>query len=260
MDDEVEIREMLTEYLAAHGFEVLEAGNGLEALLHVKRARPHAVVLDLAMPRLGGLDALKRIRAFDPTIDVVIASGQLDDDVRRRAIAMGARAALSKPLELPDLLAALGGAQGPVPRSPAAPETRAGRLPPSPTSAGPQGKVLVIDDDPDIRTMLEEFLAESGYEVTAAADGVAALRAIEGGPDVALLDIAMPGLSGLEALPAIRAVAPDVVVIMVSGTSDVEVARRALALGAFDYVVKPVDLPYLTQSLQTALMMKRLSM
>lgn len=261
VDDEVEVREVLTEYLAVQGFEVLEAGNGLEALLHVKHARPAAVVLDLGMPRLGGLEALKRIRKFDPAIAVVIATGQLDDDVRRQAVALGARAVFPKPVELSDLLAALGGvgkpAQGSTPALEKRPAPPARSLPP----VGSQGKILVIDDDPDIRAMLEEFLTVSGHQVISAADGVAGVREIvQGAPDVALLDIDMPGLSGLEALPAIRAVAPDVVVIMVSGMANVEVAKRALALGAFDYVVKPVDLAYLTQSLQTALTMKRVSM
>jgi len=261
VDDEVGIREVLTEYLAVHGFEALEAGNGLEALLHVKHARPAAVVLDLAMPRLGGLETLKRIRAFDPAIAVVIASGQLDEKVSRQAMALGARAVLSKPIELADLLAALGGTERPGQEPPAAPERRPGSPEPSLRPAGSPGRVLVIDDDPDMRAMLEEFLTGSGHQVISAADGVAAVREIvEGAPDVALLDIAMPGLSGLEALPAMRAVAPDVVVIMVSGAANVEDAKRALALGAFDYVVKPVDLAHLAQSLQTALTMKRLSM
>jgi len=261
VDDEADVREVFIEYLALQGFEVLEAGNGLEALLHVKHARPDAVVLDLGMPRLGGLEALKRIRKFDPAIAVVIASGQLDDDVRRQAVALGARAVLPKPVVLVDLLAALGGggkpAQGPTP----APEKRPAPPAPRLAPAGSQGKILVVDDDPDMRATLEEFLTVSGYHVISAADGVAGVREIvQGAPDVALLDIDMPGLSGLEALPAIRAVAQDVVVIMVSGTASVEVAKRALALGAFDYVVKPVDFAYLTQSLQTALTMKRVSM
>ena len=58
VDDDPEVRAALGEYLRSEGFEVLEAENGLEALVHVKRARPRAVVLDLMMPRLGGLEAL----------------------------------------------------------------------------------------------------------------------------------------------------------------------------------------------------------
>jgi CheY-like chemotaxis protein len=60
-DDEAEIRDLLSEYLQSHGCETFRAVNGLEALLHVKHERPSAVVLDLRMPRLGGIDALKRI-------------------------------------------------------------------------------------------------------------------------------------------------------------------------------------------------------
>jgi len=77
-------------------------------------------------------------------------------------------------------------------------------------------------------------------------------------PDVVLLDISMPGLSGVETIPVIRFVSRAVKIIMVSGISDVELAKRALAHGAFDFVTKPVDLDYLLRSLETALSMKRL--
>ena len=65
----------------------------------------------------------------------------------------------------------------------------------------------------------------------------------------------MPGLSGVDALPTLKALAPGTAVIMVSGTTDVEVARRALAAGAFDYATKPVDLNRLLESVETAVAM-----
>ena len=90
-------------------------------------------------------------------------------------------------------------------------------------------------------------------------DAAAAIAAVAADPpDVVLLDIQMPGLGGVDALAAIRAVAPDVKVIMVSGTSSGDLASRALAYGAFDYVAKPIDLAYLQRSLETAIMMKGL--
>src|SRR5439155_864641 len=106
-----DIRDMLAEQLTTHGFEVLTAGNGLEALLHVKRERPAVVVLDVMMPRLGGLETLKRIRAFHPEAKVVVVSGRLDGEVRRQALALGAAGVLEKPVSLPDLLRALGEAE-----------------------------------------------------------------------------------------------------------------------------------------------------
>ena len=107
--------------------------------------------------------------------------------------------------------------------------------------------------------MLEDLLRAMGYETRAAVDGISGVRAVlDWRPDVVLLDIGMPGLSGIGALPLIAAIAPATKVVMVSGTTDVEVSRRALAYGAFDYVTKPVDVEYLQRSIETALMMKRL--
>jgi DNA-binding response OmpR family regulator len=256
VDDDADIREILAEQLATHGFEVLTAGNGLEALLHVKRERPGAVVLDLAMPRLGGLEALKRIRAFLPEAKVVIVSGYLDGEVRRQELALGAAGVLEKPISLADLLVALGEIERPA-RPPTKPrgEDSGKREPPVMLAAEP-GRVLVVDDDPEMRAMLSDFLTIKGYSAQTVPDGATALREIvTAPPDVVLLDINMPGLSGLDALPTIRAVAPRTVVIMVSATEDAATAKRVLAYGAFDYVVKPIDLQYLSRSIETALLM-----
>jgi len=253
-DDEEEIRDLLAEYLQGHGWETFRAANGLEALLHVKQQRPAAVVLDLNMPRLGGIDALKRIHTFDPTIAVVIVSANVDDNVRRQAGALGVKAILDKPLDLARLLAALGG-DDPA----AAPKPAAVEAPTAPAAAGPPARrrsVLVVDDDPDVRGLLEEFLALKGYHVRVSPDGPTAVRELSGTvPGVILLDIEMPGLSGVDALPTIKAMAPATAVIMVSGTMNVELAKRALAAGAFDYVTKPVDLPRLLESVETAFAM-----
>jgi DNA-binding NtrC family response regulator len=254
-DDDAEVRQLVAEFLAREGYEVLQAANGLETLLHVKRARPAAVVLDLGMPRLGGLDALRRISAFDPAITVVVVTGETDPEVHRKALALGARAVLAKPIALPALLAALSA----TPARAAAAEEHEAAARPGAEHRATATPVLIVDDDADVRATLEEHLTRRGYHVRSVADGAAAVRAIvENPPAVVLLDIRMPGLSGLEALQTIRAVAPECLVIMVSGEADLEVARRALAHGAFDYVGKPVDFAYLAQSLEAAITMKGL--
>ena len=249
VDDETDVRATLGDYLREEGFDVLEAANGLEAMLQVRRVRPRAVVLDLMMPRLGGLEILKWIRAFDPAIGVVIVTGAEDSALHRQALALGALAVLGKPLQGSALVAALGGSR--LPSAPAAPAAAA----PAPTAA----KVLVVDDEPQVCAMLQELLGTMGYETRAEVDGLSGVRAVlDWGPDVVLLDILMPGLSGVDALPVIAWLAPATKVIMVSGTANVEVSRQALAHGAFDYVTKPVDVTYLTQALETALTVKQL--
>jgi DNA-binding NtrC family response regulator len=119
--------------------------------------------------------------------------------------------------------------------------------------------VLIIDDDDAVREVLADFLSGHGYQVAQAARASAGTMVLaDTAPDVILLDIDMPGLSGADALPTIRAMAPRAVVIMVSGTADEAVAKRTLAYGAFDYLVKPIDFDYLAQSIETALAMKSL--
>ncbi|HUF74716.1 MAG TPA: sigma-54 dependent transcriptional regulator [Longimicrobiales bacterium] len=104
--------------------------------------------------------------------------------------------------------------------------------------------VLVADDDPDQRLLLERILEGAdwaAYGVTAVPDGRAALTALrEGVFDVALLDLAMPGLDGLEVLEAIRDDPHRPQVIFVSGTGTIAAATRAMKLGAYDFLEKPV--------------------
>lgn len=250
-DDDTEMRELVAEYLASHGFDVLHAANGLEALLCVKRERPQAVLLDLNMPRLGGLEALKRIRAFAPSTRVVVYSGMLEPEIERQAIASGAVAVFAKPRALDDLRLALERDMS-TPRSP---ETVAAAgisdAPPAP-SKDRKLRILLIDDDPGVSDLLGEFLALHGAETFPVTNAVDALRLLgHGAPDAIFLDIEMPGLNGLDALPAIRALAPNAKVVMVSGIHDEAVAKQTLSRGAFDYMAKPLDLMYLGRTLDT---------
>jgi len=264
-DDEPDIRELLAEFLALRGFELLEAANGLETLLQVKRHIPDAILLDLRMPRLGGIDALKRIRSFNAAIKVIVITAEADQQLHEQALAGGARAVLLKPVDLSAVLGALQGEVTTVPASPAvsapaAVSTPAAVSAPAAASASAP-RVLVVDDEPEIRDMLCEFLSLHDYRVMTAENGASAVRLLaETAPAVILLDIDMPGLSGVDALPALKALSPATAVIMVSGTSDLEVAKRALAAGAFDYATKPVDLSRLLESIETAVATTTLSL
>jgi DNA-binding response OmpR family regulator len=259
VDDEAEIREVIAEFLEEQGFEVLQASNGLDALLQVKRTRPDAVILDLGMPRLGGLEALKRMHAFNAAMRIVVVTAETDARIPQQALTLGATAVLSKPVNLSDLLAPLGREALRLPTRGGASPSRVEPSEPSGVEPKPRAapRVLVVDDDPGIRATLEEFLALKSYEVRGTADGAAAIREIvQTSPDVVLLDINLPGLNGVEALPTIRAVAPNAMVIMVSGSTDVELSKRTLAYGAFDYVTKPIDFEYLARSVETAVAMR----
>lgn len=240
VEDDPDLREAYAVYLEGEGFSVARAANGLEALLQIKRARPTSVVLDLLTPRLGGLEALRRIKAFDSSIQVVVVTGAEDPAVTRQAQALGASAILQKPVAPEILRSALTAA------APSAPTARA-------KATAPAGRVLVVDDEADVRELLEDFLAPKGYRTRSVADGTAALREVmREAPDLVLLDIDLPGLNGIEALRAIRGIAREVKVIMISGKASLDTAKLALAYGAFDYIAKPFDLDHLSEVIAAA--------
>jgi len=114
--------------------------------------------------------------------------------------------------------------------------------------------LLVADDDPAIRQSLERTLTREGYQVALAPDGHAALdRLRAGGVDLVLSDLKMPGLTGLELLREVKAVAPDVDVIMLTAFGTVEEAVKAMKDGAVDFLTKPFQRAQLIRVIRKAL-------
>lgn len=112
-----------------------------------------------------------------------------------------------------------------------------------------KSRLLVVDDEEDIRSFLVEFFKEKDFDAHSADSGAEALKLLKVlRPHLILLDVKMPGMSGLETLEEIRKVDREVGVIMVTGLQDQKVGREALKLGASDYITKPIDLPYLETS------------
>ncbi len=103
-------------------------------------------------------------------------------------------------------------------------------------------KVLVVDDEATVRMLFQRILQAAGYDVVTAADGKEALSVIaDGDIDVVLLDIKMPGLSGIDVLGKISTDWPGLCVIMVTAVADAQTAVEAMKLGAYDYITKPFD-------------------
>ena len=106
--------------------------------------------------------------------------------------------------------------------------------------------ILVVDDDAVVCQMLAQFLVDNGYQVTTACTGTEALRlAHEASPDLVLLDLRMPGMNGQECLQQLKALHPDLPVVMVTAVDDEAMAEHCLAAGAVEYLVKPISLGYL---------------
>ncbi|HEV2671936.1 MAG TPA: response regulator [Gemmatimonadales bacterium] len=130
----------------------------------------------------------------------------------------------------------------------------------TPPASSPAGTtVLVVDDEEGIRQALSRFLTRLGYQVRAAANAAEALEQLAAGhPEVMLCDIRMPGTSGIELLPKVLARDPDLAIVMLTAIDEPRTAIECLKLGAFDYLIKPVDLEELELSLQHALRQRQL--
>lgn len=111
-----------------------------------------------------------------------------------------------------------------------------------------------MDDEAVVRNLLLRALISVGFEVRAAESGEKALE--EAGQhrfDLVLLDIALPGLDGLQVLQRLRALYPECLVIMLTAKEDLELARTAMTLGACDYLTKPIEIDTIRKVLRTHL-------
>lgn len=114
-------------------------------------------------------------------------------------------------------------------------------------------KVLLVDDETDFVETLVKRLRKRKLEVRSASSGQKALDLLGEAPcDVVVLDVKMPDMDGIETLRRIKKIAPSVEVIMLTGHANVEVAIQGMELGAFDYLMKPIDIDDLLYKLQDA--------
>jgi diguanylate cyclase (GGDEF)-like protein len=114
-------------------------------------------------------------------------------------------------------------------------------------------RVLIIDDEEPIRQLLIDVLGDP-YQCSDAGSAEEALAALADDTfDLVISDIDMGGMSGLELVPRVHSLSPDTVVVMISGNQDIEFAIKALRVGAFDYITKPIELRHVEASVERAL-------
>ena len=118
-------------------------------------------------------------------------------------------------------------------------------------------RILIIDDEKSVRDFLELFFKKKGYSnissVNNGKDGIAAVEKED--IRLALVDVRMPDMNGLDVLKKIKELKPDTGVIMITGYPEESVAKQAIEKGAFDYIIKPFDLAYLELSVLTKIIL-----
>jgi DNA-binding NtrC family response regulator len=116
-----------------------------------------------------------------------------------------------------------------------------------------QLKILLVDDEHDFVATLAERLTLRGFHVEAISSGADALQRVrENGFSILILDVKMPGIGGLQLLSQIKATHPDLPIILLTGHGSVADAEKGMGEGAFDYLMKPVDIDELTEKIGSA--------
>ena len=253
-DDDPEITRMIAFYLEANGFEISTARDCVQAQMFARHS-VSAILLDMHLPGGTGVDTLKKLKRSPQTksIPVLMISGDPNPDLPRETMALGAADFLPKPIDLDRLLLSLRASLQLTDLGKADAMTTA----PVSGSAeqGPVEKILVAEDDPFHRRILEKFLPSWGYSVQVVEDGNAALQALlaDGAPRLALLDWMMPGLDGPAVCKRVREQSgkPYTYVVLLTAKGQKKDLLEGMESGADDYLVKPFDAQELQARLRT---------
>ncbi len=119
--------------------------------------------------------------------------------------------------------------------------------------------ILVVDDELIVRESLSKWFKEDGFRVEAAENASAALNKLQNGSwTIMLVDIKMPGMDGIELLQRVREINKNIIVIIITAFASVDTAVKALKIGAYDYITKPIDPDYLDHLIEKALQQQTL--
>ncbi len=110
-------------------------------------------------------------------------------------------------------------------------------------NGAPMARIMIIEDDEEMRSLLRDFLREEGFEADSVGNGVDAIRILSNDHfDLVITDIRMPGLTGLDILPRIKKMKPEMPIIVMTAYGSEDVRRRSLERGATTYLEKPIHL------------------
>ena len=219
VDDDQNIQLVLKYRLEKEGYQVLLAGDGVDALEKVKAEKPDLIILDLTMPRMGGFGFLEEMRSNDKanSVPVIVLTAYGFESNRARSLELGAVEFMTKPFSPRQLVSEVWK-----------------------ILCARKKKVLVIDDEAPVRDLLAGLLEAEGCLVDTAEDGPGGVeKALTGDYDLIFMDSRVPGYGADEATERIISEKlKQRIVITTAGQGD-EGVHRAIECGALGWVSKP---------------------
>jgi PAS domain S-box-containing protein len=241
VEDHEAVRRLAADVLRAHGYRVLVAAHGVDAiaLVESRGGGIDLLVTDVIMPRMSGREVATALQQRVPDLGVLFMSGYTQTAIVQNGALESGLHFLPKPFTPAELLAR-------VREVLAARAAQGGRMSSAEsvaaTSAAPRGprRVVVADDEPGLRLLLVATLNGAGYEVLQASNGLEAVRLCQADRvDLLLTDLVMPDHEGLETIRRMRQERPDIPVVAMSGAFDGGFLEVARAMGAAAVIQKP---------------------
>lgn len=261
VDDDEAMRNLLRTICEGEEHKVVAQfpdGHGL--LDFVRNERPDVVCLDYELPGKNGFELLAEMDVTANQVAVVMITGSSEPELQGHAADLGAAGFIQKPFQEAQIInelaqiekaRAIAARTASAPAEPAAPSPdtpAAGDKPPAAettfaeSSAVIPRSAVIVDDSGAIRQLLKGVLQEIGIKVIGLAsnaeEGIEVVRKTR--PALVFLDVNMPGMSGLDALPHIQAACPPTKIVMVTGNASRPVVQAAIAGGAIGYFLKPI--------------------
>ncbi len=253
VEDDPEVREHLELFLREEGYDAATAVDGPTALELAARKtiRPDLVLADYNLPNgMNGVQVCQKLRQqLSRQIPFIVLTGDISTEALRD-IALHDCIQFNKPVKLRELTHAIEKLLAKPPAAFASPTVRSVQE----SSASDRAKIVVVDDDDQIRGALRVVLEDDGRVVETYASSEAFLEEFRPGPSACLLiDAYLPGMSGLELLRKLHDDGHRLPSIMITGNSDVATAVEAMKAGALDFIEKPIGRDELIASIERAL-------
>ncbi len=246
VDDNIDTREKFYEILSSLCYKVTCTPTAKEAFNRLLEERFRLIILDEDMPQLGGFEAAKKIREFDrETKIIVLTDRKPQEENKKLASQIGLDRIIRKDFSTHFMIKKI----IEVLKEDTKKDTPL-------LDQSYKSTILVVDDNDQIREVLEMFLSKKGHHVITASSGEESLMKVKvDRPKIVFLDFRMPGMDGLMVLKAIKELDKKIDVVMLTSAQDNYIMEEAKKLGACDYLIKPCDLEKV-DTLITSLLVK----
>lgn len=229
VDDDRRIVRTTCDILKIKGHEAIPAYSGEEGVEQVRNDPPDCVLMDIKMPGINGVEALKQMKRIIPALPVVLVSAYAADDLMEEAKRAGAYAILNKPLNFPIILSFL-------------------------SLLDKEESILVVDDDPEFCRTLKDILTLRGYKVETESEAQSVMSHLDQNYKLAivLLDLNLGAANGVDVMRDIQAQYPGKPVVLMTGyrkemADSIENGRK---IGAYTCLYKPFEMDGLLQLIE----------